>query len=193
MTYARVHDINNPVLLYDAVTKAVYTTQKNNANKYNLHFSASCNKQILPWWMFSASYDWYYNDYEDYNGNALAASNGHSFGIYNQFAFGTWTIDTFYNFNSGDLQTLVERNSPNHWMNAGVAKKLWKDTAVVKLSLEDPFGLYRNTATKSWNGVEDHFSNKYATQQASVSFTYNFGKGDGGRHHNNTNEEANRM
>src|SRR5690606_10351770 len=75
---ARVTSLINDATLYDAVTKAVHFTQQNNANKWVATFSVSYNQEIVPWWTLMTSYNWYYNDYEDYNGNSIAHSNGHS-------------------------------------------------------------------------------------------------------------------
>lgn len=193
-SYSKINNTYNPVVLYNAISQSVRHTMQNNANKHNLHFSATCNKQIVPWWTLSASYDWYYNDFVDFNGNSLAFSNGHSFSCHNQFSFGDWDIDTLYAFNSGDLQSLSERNGPNHWINASIARKLWKDAAVIKLAFEDPFDLYRYRPVQSWNGVESTAVNRYATQQAYLSFVYNFGKkADNNQRHNSNTEEAKRM
>jgi hypothetical protein len=177
MSVARVYNCINSVVIYNEVTKAVQETLQNNAQRVNAHFSTSYNRQLFEWWQLNASYDWYYNDYQDNDGHSLGRSNGHSVSVNNQFTFkGGWSLDTFYAFNSGDLQSISERSKPSHWLNASVAKKIWKDTATVKLSLEDPFAFYRYRYATDWNGVQAYTDSKFATQQMSLSFTYNFGK-----------------
>lgn len=194
ISVARVNGEVNDVTIYDAVTKAVHFTMANNVNKFNTHFSCNYNQQIVPWWTLMAGYDWYYNDYEDYNGNAVATSHGHSVSINNQFSFSGWNIDTVYVLNSGDLQTAAERNGPNQWMNASVSKKIWKDSATIKLSANDPFAIYIYTPSRNSNGVVMNASSQFATQQFSLGFTYNFGRnGENAQLRNANSEEAGRM
>jgi hypothetical protein len=191
---SRAYDLINDATLYDAVTKAVHFTKQNNANKWVATFSVSYNQQIVPWWTLMTSYNWYYNDYEDYNGNSIAHSHGHSFAIGNQFNYKGWSVDTFYAFNSGDLQSSIERNGPSHWMNASVGKKIWKDTATIKLSADDPFAVYRYTTTQELQAVNIKGKGQFATQGFSLGFTYNIGKKmDNIREQNSNSEEARRM
>src|SRR5690606_23689424 len=127
-------------------------------------------------WTVSSNYNFYHNNYDDTSGSSLAASNGHSISISNQFTFDGWSIFTYYGYNTGDLQSLTERNGPNQWMSATVSKKIWKDTTTIALELNDPFNVYRHKASRNWNGVQSETNMQFATQNASLSFTYNFGK-----------------
>lgn len=190
---ARAYNLINGATLYDAVTKAVHFTQQNNANKWVATFSISYNQEIVPWWTFMTSYNWYYNDYEDYNGNSIAHSNGHSFSLGNQFSYKNWSIDTFYAFNSGDLQSSIERNGPSHWMNASVGKKIWKDTATIKVSADDPFAIYQYTTTQDLQGVKMNGNGRFATQGFSLGFTYNIGKKMDNIREQSNSEDARRM
>jgi len=99
----------------------------------------------------------------------------------------------FYNYNTGDLQSLTERNLSNQWMNASVAKKLWHDTAVVKLSVDDPFGLYHYKPVTDWNGVETRSDMQFSTQSLSLAFTYNFGRKLNVRNRDTKSEEEKRL
>lgn len=190
---SRVYGIINDVTIYDAVTKAVHFTQMNNANKWVATFSASYNQEIVPWWTLMTSYNYYYNDYETYQGDSIAHSHGHSFAIGNQFHYKGWSIDSFYAYNSGDLQSAIERNGSNHWMNASIGKKIWKDTATIKVSAEDPFAVYRYTPMQDLAGMKIRGNSQFATQQFSLGFTYNIGKKMDNVRQREASEEAQRM
>ncbi len=194
ISYARVYNtINTGVILYDAVTKALQNTYLNGGSKTNMHCAVVYSEEVAKWWTLSASYEWYHNDYEDSNGNTLAMSDGHSVNVVNQFNYRGWALDTLYAYNSGDLQSATERSKPSHWMEASISKKIWKDTAVVKLSMEDPFHMYRYQAVQNGPGVENSSVNQFATRQYALGFTYNFGKKQDVKQHNSNVEESKRM
>lgn len=172
----KVSDMINPVIDYDEASKIVLKTLHNYADKYNMHAGISLNKELRPWWTLTSSCDFYFNEYRDSSNDFLASSVGYSASISNEFKINKWSFFAFYNYNSGDLQSLIERNGESHWMSASVAKRLWKDTATVKLSVDDPFALYRYTPRSTWNGVTTDSEMQYATQGVNLAFTYNFGE-----------------
>jgi hypothetical protein len=171
----RVSDMINPVIDYDEASKIVLKTLHNYAQKYNVHAGVSLNKELRPWWTLTSSCDFYFNEYRD-SSRFLASSTGQSFSISNEFKLKGWSFFAHYNYNSGDLQSLVERNGNSQWMATSIAKKMWKDTATVKISFEDPFALYRYTPHSSWNGVTTDSRMQYQTQSVTLAFTYNFGE-----------------
>ncbi|MBN9485316.1 MAG: hypothetical protein BGO70_02545 [Bacteroidetes bacterium 43-93] len=192
--FRKISNTVNPVNVYNAVTKAVYGTEENYADRYVLQLSTNFNKQLFAWWMMSSSIDLYVNQYTIHKGNArLANSVGADAGMQNQFTFNGWTIDTTVYVATGGLQNLTERNGSSIYIGCGIAKKILKDSATIKLSAEDPFDMYRYTLTKDWQGIHSHSVMGYATQNFSLGFTYNFGKKFESRQHEHNTEEAGRM
>lgn len=192
--FRKISNTVNPVNVYNAVTKAVYGTQENYADRFVLQLSTNFNKQLFAWWMMSSSIDLYVNQYTIHKGNArLANSVSADAAMQNQFTFNGWTIDTAVYVATGGLQNLTERNGKNIYTSFSVAKKIMKDTATIKLSAEDPFDMYRYTLTKDWQGIHSHSVMGYATQSLNLGFTYNFGKKFETRQHEHNTEEAGRM
>jgi hypothetical protein len=168
-------------------------TLHNYAEKYNVHGGVYLNKEIRPGWTISTSYDYYFNEYRDSSNDFLASSVGHSVSISHELKIKSWTFFAFYNYNSGDLQSLVERNGDSHWISASIAKKMWRDTATVKLSFDDPFALYRYTPHSTWNGVTTDTEMQYATQGINLAFTYNFGEDLNIKHRDSKSEIEKRL
>jgi iron complex outermembrane receptor protein len=194
VSYARVYNtINTGAIIYDAVTRALQNTYGNGGSKTNMHCAVSYSQEVAEWWTLSGSYEWYHNDYQDTNGNSIAISDGHAVSVANQFSYKGWSVDTLYAYNSGDLQSVTERNKPSHWTEASVAKKIWKDTATIKLSAEDPFHLYQYAAVQNGAGIVNSSVNQFATRQFVLGFTYNFGQKQEVKQHNSNVEESKRM
>ncbi len=193
LSYARVSDIINPIISFDSAYNAVHTLLVNLSNKHNAHFSATYNQEVTNWWTLTAAYNFYFNRYQDSNNQLLSKSIGQSISLTNQFNYKSWSLFTFYLFNTGDLQSLTERNGPNQWMNGTIAKKIWKDTATISLELNDPFGIYSYTPVNNWNGVRTESTMQFATQNVSLGFRYFFGKKMELQRHESVVEESRRM
>lgn len=194
--FRRRNNIINPVINYDAASGSVIYTVANNADKNVFHASAYFMRELFKWWNFAASADMYYQAYKLRNEEKIfSESVGYSFSVQHGFNFAkSWTIDSSYYWASGDLQSMIARNKASQWLSLSVSKKLWKDTTVIKLSLEDPLNAYKQTTVSHWNGVETVSENKYLSQQISFGLTYNFGKQKENVERNNNNlEEAKRM
>jgi hypothetical protein len=192
---SRITGIANPAVVYDAITKALYHKPLNNANQIVLHASCGAQQKIIDWWLLGWGGDYYYNEFEDLvTGSYVSSSHGFSGYITNQFTLGKgWTIDTLYQYASGDLQSMIERNKSTHYLSFNVGRKFWKDTATIKLSAEDPFAMYGYRSVLRNNGVAGDADMKYATQMFSLGFTYNFGKQADIRAREYSADEAKRM
>jgi iron complex outermembrane receptor protein len=192
--YRKVTKDINPVLIYDAATKATYSTEKNNATKQVLFLSETMNKQLFDWWMLASSADLYYNQYLLEDSHDIRNTVGYDISVNNQFSFKHgWSVDTSFTYSSGMYQSPIEHNLQSYWLGFNVSKKIWKDTATIKFSAEDPFNDYSYRPEKEWAGVSSKSDLRYATRQFSLGFSYNFGKKLEDRSHSNNIEEAKRM
>ncbi len=176
--YRRVKGLITPVLLKDPGSNALYATWGNLANRDIVQGSLAYSDLLFAWWEMSAAANCYYNEFEDVNGNSgNVRSIGYDVSMNNHFELGGgWSIDTTLVYSSGDLQNLIDRYGPNLWLDMSIAKKLWKDKAIIKLAANDPFNIYRTRSTTNWNGVETASLFRLATHDIGVGFTYNFGK-----------------
>ena len=193
LSYSRVNNIISPIISYDEASGIVYTTLQNYAFRHNLHGSAHFTREMLKGWQFSLNYDWYFNEFRDSSRSFLASSHGHSIGVRNEISFDKWAIQAYYTYNSGDLQSISERNRANHWFNGNISRKIWRDTAIIRLSFQDPFDQYRHRADQSWNNVDTELTGRYATQSMAIGFTYQFGKAAELKRRERTVEEVKRM
>lgn len=193
--FRKRNNIINPVVAYDAASGNVIYTVANNADKNVIHASAHFMKELFKWWNFAASADMYYQAYKLRKEEKIASESvGYSFSVRNGFSFANWSVDSSYYWASGDLQSMIERNKTSQWLSLSVSKKLWKDTTIIKLSLEDPLNAYKQTMVSNWNGVETVSENRYLSQQISFGLTYNFGRQkENVERNNNHPEETKRM
>lgn len=185
-----------PILGYDANNKAVFATWGNYADDYVLHGSCNYNKQCAKWLLLTTSADVYYNKFLSYRGNRLLGTSIGASGHF-QATFNLnrgWTADTTFYASTGDLQNVIDRYGPSYWLGVNVAKKVMKEAATIRLSIEDPFRMNKLTSTSNWNGIETASSLRFGSQSVALGFSYNFGKKlDGAQQRNNSSEEAGRM
>lgn len=185
-----------PVLAYDANNKAIFATWGNYADDYVLHGSCNYNKQCAKWLLLTTSADVYYNKFLSYRGNRLLGTSIGASGHF-QATFNLnrgWTADTTFYASTGDLQNVIDRYGPSYWLGFNVAKKVMKEAATIRLSIEDPFRMNKLTSTSNWNGIETASSLRFGSQSVALGFSYNFGKKlDGAQQRNNSSEEAGRM
>ncbi|MBL7683550.1 MAG: TonB-dependent receptor [Flavipsychrobacter sp.] len=185
-----------PILGYDANNKAVFATWGNYADDYVLHGSCNYNKQCAKWLLLTTSADVYYNKFLSYRGNRLLGTSIGASGHF-QATFNLnrgWTADTTFYASTGDLQNVIDRYDPSYWLGFNVAKKVMKEAATIRLSIEDPFRMNGITSSSKWNGIETASSLRFGSQSVELGFSYNFGrKMEGVQQHNNKTEEAGRM
>lgn len=104
-----------------------------------------------------------------------------------------WDADCYVSYQSAMAASAVSIAKPTLYSNLGVSKKLFHDTTTLRLSVDDPFNVYRN-------GYEDempNLSNKSLlvpnSRYATFAATYNFGQNNRTRRQQGELEEARRM
>ena len=194
--YGYTSGVITPSVRFDASSKAVIATLKNFASHQSLSFSVNGSKQFYEWWSCRSNGGIIYNAYNDIDRNkAIASATGFYFTVENEFTIRKgWTIDTFYHYAQGDLQNLLDRYESRHWLGFNVSKKLWDDSATIRLSVDDPFNMNRVSSGVSYNGIASTAMSKWNTQQVALGFTYRFGNSkDAPAQRQTTTEEARRM
>jgi hypothetical protein len=192
----KVNGVITPVLQYTGTTNSIFATWGNYADRFVANASVNFNKQVNKWWLLETYGAAYYNRFYGYKSNRyLAESIGYSIHMHHQFTLKHgWGVDTTIYYNSGDLQNLVDRYGPNYWLGFNVSKKIMKDSATIRLSVEDPFRTYNPNSVSNWNGIETASSLRFNSQSVGLGFTYNFGKKiEGAQQRQANTEEAGRM
>ena len=61
-------------------------------------------------------------------------------------------------------------------LNAGLQKNFWDKKATIRLNIQDIFWTSYPSATSTYTGYQEDFVAERDTRQATVAFTYRFGK-----------------
>ena len=194
--YGYTSGVITPSVRFDASNNAAIATLMNFASHQSLSFSVNGSRQFYEWWSCRGNGGIIYNAYTDFDRNkAIASATGFYFTVENEFTIRKgWSIDTSYHYAQGDLQTLLDRYGSRHWLGINVSKKMWDDSATIRLSVDDPFNMNRVNSAVSYNGITSTAMSKWNTQQVALGFTYRFGNSkDRPVQRQTMTEEARRM
>lgn len=99
------------------------------------------------------------------------------FSVYNRFQFSKlWSGELTGQFNGRDINGQIIRRS-RYGVNAGIMRKLWKDTGSIRLSVDDIFYTMKaRSYAVALAGTEASFDSEYDTRRVALAFTYRFGK-----------------
>ena len=194
--YGHTSGVITPSVRFDNSSNAAIATLMNLASHRSLSFSLNGSRQFFEWWNCRGNGGVMYNAYNDVDRNkAIASATGFYFSIENEFTIQQgWTIDTFYHYAQGDLQNLLDHYGGRHWLGFNVSKKMWDDSATVRLSVDDPFNMNKVASGVNYNRITSTSTSKWNTQQVALGFTYRFGNSkDAPAQRQTTTEEAGRM
>jgi hypothetical protein len=191
----RVRGVVTPVMYYNNATNAMFATWGNYCDRFVAHGEFNFSKTLNKWWGCTSNVGIYYNQfYTNKPYRLLAESLGYSFNMTHELSLGKgWGMDTTFYYNSGDLQNLIDRYGPNYWLGFNVSKKILKDSATIRLSIDDPFRMYSLNSVSNWNGIETASNLRFNSQAVGIGFTYKFGKSESAQQRQTNTEEANRM
>lgn len=123
----------------------------------------------------------HYTEFEAYYNGAhrFASAAGFYASIDTQFSLNNgWSASAHSRYAGPYRRSVVQTARGSVWLNAEVAKTMFKDTATVKLSVQDPFHSYRNRYDVDQQDVSVSSSMMFNTQTVTLAFSYNFGKRD---------------
>jgi hypothetical protein len=155
------------------------STTGNIGQQKTLDLSVNTNLQPTKWWSVNLYAEEYKNTYQGqfYDGYLNQSKYTFSANASNQFTISkTWSaeISGWYDEGGtyGQFITL-----PKGMLNAAIQKKILNNKGSIKLNMRDmlhsfsPSGTITNIAN-----AEAHFHNTVDTQEATLAFTYSFGK-----------------
>ena len=103
-------------------------------------------------------------------------------------------LSGFYRGKGVDQLTI---NQPIYQMSIGGQKNILKNKATVRLNIRDPFAWQEYSGLTEYGNIYAKIHNKFDARQATVSFTYRFGKNiqqpPPRRRNNATQDEQNRV
>lgn len=180
-------------LEYDEQTKVSNYLTTNNGHSQSVDLSMYLNLPIIhEWLLVSTGRGWYV---ESYSQDERTSSWGYSMSIDSQFTFNSgWYANVQVGYTSSIKQNATNSVAPSVWSSANVSKKLLNDSGTLKLSVNDPFNVYRYRPTVASANAVSEGNYMFSSSAATLSFTYNFGKNDSKRRNKSTaTDELNRM
>lgn len=183
-------------LVFDNSTNVSTSFYANGGRNSRLSLSGHYTNQVNKWLHLGIMAAGHYAEFEaDYNGqHHYATWAGMYASIDTQLSFKNGWSASAHSRCAGPYRTsVVQHTNGSVWVNASVSKSMMKDTASVRISLEDPFRWYRHAYIIDQPNARAASSSMYNTQSVSLAFTYNFGKRDELRRRDDIAEEGRRM
>ena len=156
----------------------------------------SIYSQVTKWLNLNAKALFSYMTFERTTGNITQRASGtaHNLSLNAQFFFDKgWSGQVFNVYQGAGRAGITQTYAANLWLSANVSKSLFKDTTTIRLSVNDPFHIYRYTDTVTVGEVSTSTERAFNTQAVSLALSYNFGKRDEVRNRTQSPEEAGRM
>jgi iron complex outermembrane receptor protein len=181
---------------YHIIGNAYYKMIENLASGDEASLSITYNAPIYKWWSVAVSGFYSYNvfkgalDGRDFN---ISGTDCHLH-INNQFSFEKgWTAEATYFYAGQNIERFMTYEEPRQWLSLGFAKKLFHDTTVIRVAIEDPFNSYVYTPVTNWYNLDSRLENRWDNRQVNLNITYSFGTNTNKHKNHDAPEEAGRM
>jgi hypothetical protein len=171
----------------------------NIGKRENAGISVSLHLPVTKWWTTILYANVNYNHFSGmlYGENLDVSATTGMGNLNNQFTIGKgWSAELsgWYRTKGIEGQVLIH---PMGQVSSAVVKKILKDKGSLKLGIRDIFYTQQAEGSINFQQTQATFHNKRDSRQASLTFTYRFGKPFKGqqnnRHSGGANEEANRV
>lgn len=156
----------------------LYLTSDNVARFRNIGIAITAPVPVTKWWnsnffvnVFNNRYSGIYeNKPLDLSYTSFMINMTQTFTIKPGF---TAEVTGFYRAKGVDQLTI---NDPMYVLSFGSQKQVLKGKGTVRLNLRDPFWMQRYKGKTQYDIVDSRVRNKWDNRQATISFTYRFGK-----------------
>ncbi len=193
------HTTDNVVWLNmpEAGTVNTYNTPVNFGSCSNASLGITYNGKPATWCEVTLHSKGIYALYKGIINNVPAARAKAAYNLWlnSRFILGSgWQADCYVSYTSDRATSPVGNQAATLYSNLGVQKKVLHDTTTIRVSLDDPFFIYRNhyeDIQPSLTTTSDFMPNsRYCT----MSVAYNFGRNDNKiRRHRTEADEIKRM
>lgn len=181
---------------YYVTGNAIYKLVQNVAESNEMGIGITYNTTIRKWWSLSASASCnHVTFFGDINGRSLYASGFRSyFNMNNQFSFiKGWAAEANLFCAGHNIERFMTYEEPLQWLSLGFSKKLFRDTTVIKLSIDDPFNAYVYTPVLDSYNLSSRTERTWDNQHLTLNVTYSFGNNNYKQNKHNATEEQGRM
>lgn len=174
--YGITRDYFSQIFLSDTNDILIYS--EGNLDRMRLlSLSVAGQVAIAPWWNLSGQVTVSRKQIEGFVWNERVATlTQANFNISNQFNFSKGWSGEFSGFFTTREQELQEITDPTGQVGIGIAKQLFQNRAVVKLSARDIFYSQVMKGWTSFEGATEYFRLQRDTRILHLAFTYRFGK-----------------
>lgn len=135
---------------------------------------------FTPWWNTNYSFNFYYGTYSGTVANTTLSDRGNfnfNCNLINNFKLGNgYSAEVTGNYRGREIYAFMDVD-PIWFLNLGIQKK-WKQSTL-KLAANDVFWTNRTTADSEFTNYTERFKVSRNTRIIAVSYTYNFGQGNG--------------
>ncbi len=181
LNYYKATDLINDVIEQNDATKETFVKKNNIASQQQIGLAISAQVPVKKWLSLNIYGNVSNNVYKGYinNSNVKLSSTFAVGNVSADFTFNKgWkaSVDGFYR--SKGLEGIFNINGIGA-MNAGVSKTVMQNKGTLKLSIKDIFWSQNATGSAVYSYVDTHFKEVRDSRQATLSFSYRFGKGKG--------------
>ncbi len=195
LSYASVTNAFTDYFEYDSQTNISNYSTTNQANLKTATLSMYMKLPVIKEWLLTCTGSGYYTSYRGVVGQEMQAQDnwGYSFSLDSQFYFKDgWYASARASYTGPNI-TLFGQTDSLLYTSASVSKKLWNDSAMLRLDISDPFGWYVLNTETSIQQAHSISNTVFNTRNAALSFSYNIGKGDAKTRKVSNTDEMQRM
>lgn len=190
-------DMISDVVQADNQSKATYGTPINFGTARQVNLSVLYKATPHPWWELMVNVSGQAASFTGLFNNTPISKNGFAISgwVSNQFIIKKWTAECWASYSGNRVVTPITTEKATIYTYLACSRKVLHDTTTVKLSVDDPFYLYRNVYYNLQPGMNNVATFQPNNRNCTFSMTYNFGKNREriSEQRNKTPEEANRM
>ncbi|GAA4464368.1 outer membrane beta-barrel family protein [Nemorincola caseinilytica] len=197
LSISKVTNAISWVSMPDNATQTTYGTPINFAGNTTAALGITYNGKPQPWCEMMihsealyAIYKGIMNDVPMHN-----ARVGYNIWLNSRLILGSgWDADCYVNYTSPMAASPVSNSIATLYTNFGISKKAFHDTTTIKVSIDDPFYVYRSGNDDKQPGLSNSARLLSNSRYCTMAVTYNFGRKTARtRRNENQPEEARRM
>ncbi len=167
----------NYAAFLDSASKIAYGMPVNFKTDRLANLAVNYHFQPREWWEVTASVTGRYALFNGLFNGASVQKEGYGYmsWLYSNAKFGKWEADCYLSYNSPMVGSPFSTSVGVFYSNIGMSRKVLHDKGVLKLSVDDPFFLYRGGDTYAQPGYYSDNRLISNSRYVTLTFTYSFG------------------
>lgn len=196
LSYSVTNGVFTEIVRFEPDTKVSHYSMTNNGRKTRSALSAYFNKQINDWWGATINARVFYLTYDAFAQGKQVRDVG--YGTFarldTQFTIREkWVAQLSAWYSSPYQSSAFDHTGQSLFTSAQVSKSILHDTGSIRLSVSDPFDIYRYERTTNINGNTVVYDPVMNMRNISLGFSYNFGEKSSSSRKRERLEEAERI